>query len=226
MGCWMGALLGRPAVLASSWCVRSWNRMSSLWQVLLHVVRRAETSAPRSMAAEHIPHWTILEYCKQTKPDVPSGTARELAELMGDVRKAPYVLDVSQHVGDTTSLRADVAGSRVHAVRLPGITEAAVEVLFGFPGERLSIRHEPSIRVSLSRQLTVRWTAERPLGEPPQRRRSPVSRVDARRRALRHLEPWALCRADCGQTARKRSRGHDRVTAAEISCGDATRHCR
>ena len=94
------------------------------------------------IAAEHLPHWTILEYCKPTKPDVPSGTARELAELMGDVRQPEYVLGLDEHVGDTRSLGADVAGSRVHAVRLPGITEAAVEVLFGLPGECLTLRHD------------------------------------------------------------------------------------
>jgi 4-hydroxy-tetrahydrodipicolinate reductase len=93
-------------------------------------------------AAEHIPNWTILEYCKASKPDVPSGTARELAELMGEVRAPIYQLGLDEHVGDTTSLGADVAGTRVHAVRTPGIIEAAVEVLFGLPGERLTIRHD------------------------------------------------------------------------------------
>lgn len=93
-------------------------------------------------AAEHIPNWTILEYCKASKPDVPSGTARELAELMGKVRAPIYQLGLHDHVGDTTSLGADVAGSRVHAIRTPGINEAAVEVLFGLPGERLTIRHD------------------------------------------------------------------------------------
>jgi 4-hydroxy-tetrahydrodipicolinate reductase len=94
------------------------------------------------IAAEHIPHWTILEYCKPMKSGVPSGTARELAELMGDVRRPEYVLGLDEHVGDTTSLGANVNGSRVHAVRLPGITEAAVEVVFGLPGERLTLRHD------------------------------------------------------------------------------------
>lgn len=102
-------------------------------------------------AAEHIPNWTILEYCKASKPDVPSGTARELAELMGDVRQPHYELGLDEHVGDTASLGADVAGSRVHAIRTPGITEAAVEVLFGLPGERLTMRHDcehPSVFVA------------------------------------------------------------------------------
>lgn len=93
------------------------------------------------MAAEHIPHWTVLEYCKASKPDVPSGTARELAELMGEVRAPEHELSPDQHVGDVASLGADVAGTRVHAIRLPGQT-ASVEVLFGMPGERLRLRHE------------------------------------------------------------------------------------
>ena len=37
-------------------------------------------------AARHVPHWEVVEYNKASKPDVPSGTARELAELLGRVR--------------------------------------------------------------------------------------------------------------------------------------------
>ena len=93
------------------------------------------------MAAEHIPHWDVIEYCKAEKPDIPSGTARELAELMGDVRRPDYALSADEHIGPAEALGADIAGSRVHAVRLPGYS-AAVEVLFGLPGERLSLRHD------------------------------------------------------------------------------------
>lgn len=65
----------------------------------------------------------------------------ELAELMGKVRTPIYQLGLDEHLGDTTSLGAYVAGSRIHAIRTPEISEAAVEVLFGLPGERLTIRH-------------------------------------------------------------------------------------
>jgi len=92
-------------------------------------------------AAKHVPHWTVLDYGKASKPDVPSGTARELAELMGEIRRPKYELSTKQHLGEIESLGADVAGTRVHAVRLPGQT-ASTEVLFGMPGERLSLRHE------------------------------------------------------------------------------------
>lgn len=93
------------------------------------------------LAAEHIPHWEVIEYCKAEKPDIPSGTARELAELMGEVRRPDYALSANDHIGPREALGAEIAGSRVHAVRLPGYS-ASVEVLFGLPGERLSLRHE------------------------------------------------------------------------------------
>jgi 4-hydroxy-tetrahydrodipicolinate reductase len=44
-------------------------------------------------------------------------------------------------IGPTGARGADVHGTRVHAVRLPGHS-AACEVIFGLPGERLVIRHD------------------------------------------------------------------------------------
>ena len=35
------------------------------------------------LAASHVPDYEIIDYAKSTKPDTPSGTARELAERMG-----------------------------------------------------------------------------------------------------------------------------------------------
>jgi len=43
--------------------------------------------------------------------------------------------------GQPESRGADVAGTRVHAVRLPGFV-IAFEAIFGLPNERLSIRHD------------------------------------------------------------------------------------
>lgn len=93
------------------------------------------------IAAAHLPHYTVLEYCKAEKPDVPSGTARELAELMAEVRRPDYALSTGDHIGYPESLGAEIDGVRVHAVRLPGYS-AGVEVLFGLQGERLALRHE------------------------------------------------------------------------------------
>src|SRR5690242_15355846 len=51
------------------------------FSVMAAVLRRAAT-----MAAEHIGAWEIIDYASDTKPDVPSGTSRELAETLGQVR--------------------------------------------------------------------------------------------------------------------------------------------
>ena len=39
------------------------------------------------LAARHLPTWEVIDYASATKPDVPSGTARELAERLGEVRR-------------------------------------------------------------------------------------------------------------------------------------------
>ena len=62
----------------------------------------------------------IVELHADTKLDAPSGTARATAERIG---------------GDVP----------IHSVRLPGLV-AHQEVLFGGPGETLTIRHDTTSR--------------------------------------------------------------------------------
>src|SRR3546814_219662 len=81
------------------------------------------------IAARHIGHFEVIDYAKAAKPDAPSGTAREMAERLGDVRKPElgYPLD---KVGGTPETRGGtVNGVQVHAVRLPSYT-ASVEAIF------------------------------------------------------------------------------------------------
>jgi 4-hydroxy-tetrahydrodipicolinate reductase len=92
-------------------------------------------------AARHVPHWEVVEYNKATKPDVPSGTARELAELMGHVRHPEVALGDDELLGPVEARGAEFGGGRVHSLRLPGYA-SAVEVHFGLPGERLVMRHD------------------------------------------------------------------------------------
>jgi 4-hydroxy-tetrahydrodipicolinate reductase len=105
----------------------------ALTAVLLQ--RLAET------AARHLPQWEILEYARAQKPDAPSGTARELAARLGRVRAS----DAAPAAADSKSLReargATLHGAQVHSVRLPGFV-SSIEILFGLPEERLSIRHD------------------------------------------------------------------------------------
>jgi 4-hydroxy-tetrahydrodipicolinate reductase len=115
-------------------------------------------------AARHVPDWEIVEHGSATKPDAPSGTARELAELLARERTAPPAPPVATPVGPPEARGAAVGGGRVHSVRLHG-SNPAVEVAFGLPGERLVIRHDetgdPSIFVYGS-LLAARRVCERP----------------------------------------------------------------
>jgi 4-hydroxy-tetrahydrodipicolinate reductase len=89
----------------------------------------------------HLPSWEIVDYASATKPDSPSGTSRELAESLAEVR-TPYVeRPVAETGGFVEARGATVAGTQIHSVRLPGY-DLATEVIFGLPHERLVIRHE------------------------------------------------------------------------------------
>ncbi len=93
------------------------------------------------MAAQHVPDFEIIDYAKHTKPDVPSGTANELAERLGKVAPNKPGVPIDKIIGPKETRGADVSGGRVHSVRLPGFILSA-EVIFGMYGERLSIRHD------------------------------------------------------------------------------------
>ena len=92
-------------------------------------------------AARHVPQWEVIDYGGAAKPDVPSGTARELAEKLGAVRPPVIGYPVDQLSGSPETRGADIAGVRVHSVRLPGYY-LSCETIFGLAGERLTIRHD------------------------------------------------------------------------------------
>jgi 4-hydroxy-tetrahydrodipicolinate reductase len=88
-------------------------------------------------AAKHLPKAEIVELHHDTKLDAPSGTAKATAGLIGE-------------------------GTPIHSVRLPGLV-AHQEVLFGGPGQTLSIRHDtmsreafvPGVLLALARLETL-----------------------------------------------------------------------
>jgi 4-hydroxy-tetrahydrodipicolinate reductase len=71
-------------------------------------------------AAKAFPRAEIVELHAETKRDAPSGTAKATAERMG-------------------------TEPAIHSVRLPGLV-AHQEVIFGGPGETLTIRHDTTSR--------------------------------------------------------------------------------
>jgi len=95
------------------------------------------------IAARHVLHWEIIDYGKDAKPDAPSGTARELAARLSRVGQPQAGYPVSQTRGLRDARGATLHGAQMHSVRLPGFV-SSIEVLFGLPEERLSIRHDSS----------------------------------------------------------------------------------
>jgi 4-hydroxy-tetrahydrodipicolinate reductase len=93
------------------------------------------------LAARHLSQWEIVDYASATKPDVPSGTARELAERLGAVRHPELGHPIAELHGPREARGATVAGVQVHSVRLPSFV-VSTEVVFGLPDERLTIRHD------------------------------------------------------------------------------------
>ena len=93
------------------------------------------------MAARHVPDVEVIDYASAKKPDVPSGTARELAERLSAVRQEATSRPIDTLIGPREARGATVGSTQVHALRLPGFI-LSCEVLFGAPDERLSIRHD------------------------------------------------------------------------------------
>ena len=92
-------------------------------------------------AARYLDAWEVIDYAKSGKPDAPSGTSRELAERLGEVRRPTRVVEVGDVEGHPEARGADIAGTQVHSLRLPSFVVSS-EVVFAADGERLSIRHD------------------------------------------------------------------------------------
>ena len=100
-------------------------------------------------AARFYPSAEIVEYHHPNKADAPSGTAGRTANLISAARRdarLPAMPDAT--VAALDGARGAVVGDvPVHSVRLTGLV-AHQEVLFGGPGEMLTIRHDSLDRES------------------------------------------------------------------------------
>jgi 4-hydroxy-tetrahydrodipicolinate reductase len=116
-------------------------------------------------AARYVPDVEVIDYASAGKPDTPSGTARELAEALGDIKRKP----TAKPVGELTGLRETRGAAvgegtplQVHSLRLPSFV-LACEAVFGAPDERLTIRHDAgssAIPYVAGTLLAVRRVAE------------------------------------------------------------------
>jgi len=92
-------------------------------------------------AARHLESWEVVDFASASKADAPSGTARELAERLEEVRRPALDVPLGDVVGSPDARGATVAGTQVHSLRLPSFV-VSTEVVFAADGERLSIRHD------------------------------------------------------------------------------------
>jgi 4-hydroxy-tetrahydrodipicolinate reductase len=109
----------------------------------LLMMRFAELAAPHYESVE------VVEMHHPDKADAPSGTARRTAQLIAAARREAGLGPVPDATasGLEGARGADVDGIRVHGLRVRGLV-AHQEVLFGAPGETLTIRHDSLDRAS------------------------------------------------------------------------------
>jgi 4-hydroxy-tetrahydrodipicolinate reductase len=92
-------------------------------------------------AAAYLPAWEIIDSAYAGKMDAPSGMARELAWRLSEVRRPAVEVPIEQTVGQHAARGAEVDGSRIHSLRLPGHT-IGLEVRFGQQDERLTLHYD------------------------------------------------------------------------------------
>ncbi len=118
-------------------------------------------------AARFFPHVEITELHHDRKRDAPSGTAVRTARLIADARGTAPPRAVAETEVVAGARGGEVSGVRVHSVRLPGLV-AHQEVLFGGPGQTLTIRHDstseesfmPGLLLAIQRVGTLRHLVE------------------------------------------------------------------
>ena len=102
-------------------------------------------------AARYFPDAEVVEMHHADKRDAPSATAIATAKLIAASRNPE---SCSQSANDSAARGADYDGVPVHSVRLPGYV-AHEQVLFGGPGEALTIRQDSFSRSSFMQGVKV-----------------------------------------------------------------------
>ena len=120
------------------------------------------------LAAAHMDGVEVIELHHDAKRDAPSGTALQTARAIEEGRRSagrgalPPDPTTDFVLSGARGAEA-VGGVHVHSVRLPGLV-AHEEVVFGAPGQSLSLRHDSYDRVSFMPGvlLALRSVAGRP----------------------------------------------------------------
>jgi 4-hydroxy-tetrahydrodipicolinate reductase len=100
----------------------------------------------------------IVEQHHDRKIDAPSGTALAAAQAMREARGSAFQDAATQKFTVEGVRGGQVGGVRIHSVRLPGLV-AHQEILFGGPGEVLTIRHDSLSRDSFVPGVALACTA-------------------------------------------------------------------
>lgn len=116
-----------------------------------------------AQAAPHFDSIEIIELHHPRKADAPSGTARRTAEMIAEARAGMKAMPDATTDSLTGARGANVSGVPVHSIRAQGLV-AHQEVLFGGPGESLTIRHDSYDRESFMPGvlLAIRKVAQTP----------------------------------------------------------------
>jgi 4-hydroxy-tetrahydrodipicolinate reductase len=120
------------------------------------MIRLAETAAPYFDAVE------VIEAHASTKLDAPSGTAVSTAQRLAAARRdKPFAYATPEKNTLEHARGAEHASVAVHSLRLPGVV-ADQEVVFGAPGQTLSIAHRTTSREAFMPGViaTIRAVAE------------------------------------------------------------------
>src|SRR5579863_4948579 len=104
-----------------------------------------------AMAAPYFERVEIIELHHDKKVDAPSGTSIAAAKGIAAARVAAGLGEIvdptNRHTVSGARGADTIGGIKIHSVRLPGLT-AHQEILFGGPGEGLTIRHDSFDRMS------------------------------------------------------------------------------
>lgn len=92
-------------------------------------------------AAKYLSHWEVIDYASDAKQDAPSGTTRELAFRLSEIKKPEATHPIEETIGEIESRGATLNGIQIHSIRLPSYV-IGVEAIFGAKDERLTIRHD------------------------------------------------------------------------------------